>query len=255
MKTIEVKGNFLVVTDTVSGDIGKPFPRNNTRFYFEVDGETNYLVLVPISLVTVVNSSDNNLFFDVAEITGFEDLEELKEFLYVNLSGSNSPVLTLRSTGWGNYTDNVRISEVTAQLITANTDTSLINNAGTKIETQLPSHVDTFYDGTVITGRNGDNLDAMIYFYAIPSNNSQTMDIWIDITGGTGTPNNLANLYRQTINFPKGIGEPLGVLYSLPSAYTLDTWEANGGVVKIRTTHSLKVYGATYNFDLSHKAV
>ena len=97
MKTIEVKGNFLVVTDTVSGDIGKPFPRNNTRFYFEVDGETNYLVLVPISLVTVVNSSDNNILFDVAEITGFEDIEELKEFLYVNLGGRNELIFSNRT--------------------------------------------------------------------------------------------------------------------------------------------------------------
>ena len=113
--------------------------------------------------------------------------------------------------------------------------------------------IDTIRDG-YITGRDNDNLDLMLYFKAEPSNVSQWLDIWIDITGGSGTPANLANLYRETFSFPKGSGVERGVLYALPSAYTRNTWESNGGVIYLRSNASLKVYTINLNFDRSYKA-
>lgn len=105
-----------------------------------------------------------------------------------------------------------------------------------------------------IEGRDGDNLDIMVYLLAKSSAPDQWVDIWIDITGGTGTPTNLANLYRQTFSFPKGSGIERGVLWSLSSIYTLNTWAANGGVIKIRSNNALEIYSINFNFDTSHKA-
>ena len=153
------------------------------------------------------------------------------------------------STGWATYRDTQYPDSANAFTIAADTDTAFPNNAGTKNETQKPEHVTTFYDGTFITGRNGDNLDVMIYFKAVPSNNSQYVDVWVDIGGAVG------ELYRQTFSFPRGAGVERGILYALPSVYTLDTWEANGGVVMVRSNASLDVYNINYNFDLSHKAI
>lgn len=157
------------------------------------------------------------------------------------------PAVT-QSTGWSTYVDTQYPNSGSAFTLTANSDAQLPNNAGTKNETQKPSDVTTFYDGSVITGRNGDNLDVMIYFKAIPSAASQWLDIWIDIGGAVG------ELYRQTFSFPKGSGVERGILYALPSAYTLGTWEANGGTVYVRSNANLDIHSINFNFDRSHKA-
>jgi len=150
-------------------------------------------------------------------------------------------------TGWATYTDTT-YSVGSPLTVIADTDTVLVNNAGSKIESQIPTDVTSFYDGSVITGRNGDNIDLMIYFKATPSAINQYLDIWIDIGGSVG------ELYRHTFSFPRGSGVERGVLYSIPSGYTLDTWEANGATVYIRTDASLTLYGTTFNIDRSHKA-
>lgn len=159
-----------------------------------------------------------------------------------------------KQSGWGAYADTVHVDLATAFSVPADTDTLVPNNAGSVIESQKPSDVSTFYDGTVITGRNGDNLDLMLYFTAVPSVVNQWLEVWLDITGGTGSPSNFANLYKQTFVFPRGAGEPRGVLFSLPSAYTLETWEANGAVVRCRSNATTSIYGINYNLDRSHKA-
>lgn len=152
------------------------------------------------------------------------------------------------STGWGTYVDTQYPNSGATFTVAADTDTNLPNNKGSVIETQLPIDVTTFYDGTVITGRAGDNLDIMIYFKAIPSTATQALDVWIDIGGSIG------ELYRQSFSFPKGVGVERGIMYPLPSAYTLDTWEANGGTVKVRSDAIVDIHSIVYNFDRSHKA-
>lgn len=156
-------------------------------------------------------------------------------------------------TGWGYYVDTQYA--VGSQLsVLADTDTLLPNNKGSVIESQKPTDVDTFYDGSVITGRNGDDIIVSIDFFITPTNVNTTLcEVWLDITGGTGTPANLANLYRRQITFPKGSGVERKVSFS-HSGYTLGTWEANGAQVYIRTNGTATVYGASYILKRTHKA-
>lgn len=153
-------------------------------------------------------------------------------------------------TGWASYNDTLH-TVGSPQNIALNTDTVLTNNAGNVIDPQKPADVTTFWDETTnkITGRNGDSLDVMIYFKAVPSAQNQWVDVWFDI-GGT-----IGELYRQTFSFPQGAGVPRGIVYALPSAYTLGTWEANGATVYVRSNATLSIYNKVFNFDRSHKAV
>lgn len=150
-------------------------------------------------------------------------------------------------TGWASYVD-TQYTSGSPFAVSANTDTVLPNNAGSVIDSQKPTDVTEFYDGSVITGRNGEALDVMIYFKATSSAVDQWLDIWVDIGGSVG------ELYRQTFSFPKGSGTERGILYALPSAYTLDTWEANGGTVYVRSNASVNISEITFNFDRTHKA-
>jgi hypothetical protein len=160
------------------------------------------------------------------------------------------PATANPDTGWASYVDTQYTTSGTAFALAADTDTALPNNSGTVIDSQKPEDIDEFYDGTVIKGRNGDGLGVLIYFKAIPGNVSvEALDVWIDIGGSVG------ELYRQSFSFPKGAGVEKGVVYALPAAYTLDTWEANGGTVKVRAVGGpIDVYAINYNFNRNSRA-
>lgn len=153
-----------------------------------------------------------------------------------------------KTTGWASYVDTQYPDSANAFSLPVDTDTALPNNAGNVIDGQKPDDITSFYDGSVITGRDGDALDFMMYFKAVPSSNSQWLDVWIDIGGTVG------ELYRQTFSFPRGSGQERGILYALPSAYNLGTWEQNGGTVYVRSNAQLDIYQINYNFDRTHKS-
>jgi hypothetical protein len=237
---------------------------------YELQGSGNYKYLFPLAQIVAYPNIDPNegyydlfiegnntlkiKFGDITDKLGTADILEYVDKLAENTvyfgAGLSASVLPATSnTGWASYVDTQYTNSGSPFVLAANTDTILPNNAGTIIDSQKPNDIVTFYDGSVITGRNGDNLDIMIYFKAVPSSVNQYLDIWIDIGGAIG------ELYRQTFEFPKGAGVERGVLYSLPSAYTLNTWEANGGTVYLRSNSDLDIFGINYNFDRSHKAV
>jgi hypothetical protein len=158
-------------------------------------------------------------------------------------------------TGWASYVD-TQYTAASPLTISANTPTKLPNNAGTIVNPQLPQDVSSFWDdqNQKILGREGDGLGMSLFFYAVPSAANQTMDMYIDITGGTGTPAHLSKLYFQTFPFPKGAGEARGILFDVTAAYNLDTWESNGGDIYIVSPNDIDVYGMNFNFLRTHKA-
>lgn len=155
--------------------------------------------------------------------------------------------LQMTDTGWGNYADTAYTSG-SPFLVLADTDTALPNNKGATIETQKPSDVTTFYDGSVITGRNGDGILATIDAVLLPTSVGTTfVELWFDI-GGDFDP-----LYKQIISFPKGNGVARSLNYTT-AAFTLDTWQTNGATVYIRANGPLSVYDIRYVITRTHKA-
>lgn len=108
--------------------------------------------------------------------------------------------------------------------------------------------------GGKILGRNGDGLGMTIFLYAVPSVLNQSFEGYIDITGGAGTPANLSKLYPNTFPFPRGAGVDRGVAFDVTSAYTLGTWNQNGGDFYIQSDDDFDVYGIIFNFVRTHKA-
>jgi len=148
--------------------------------------------------------------------------------------------------GWAQYAD-TQYTSGSPFSVAANTDTILPNNAGNNIETQKPLDVDTFYDGTVITGRNGDGIAITVDLLAIPTNaNTSFVEIWFDIGSGQ-------DLYKRIITFPKGNGVVRPINFSV-SGYTLNTWEANGATVKVRADNTVDLYDIRYVITRTSKA-
>ncbi len=150
-------------------------------------------------------------------------------------------------SGWGSYADTTYTSGSPLALV-ANTDTVLPNNKGSVIETQKPSDVTTFYDGSVITGQNGDSLLITIDAQVIPTEVGTTyVEFWFDIGGAVG------ELYRRPLAFPKGNGVLRPVVITT-NVYTLDTWEANGATVYCRADGTANIYNIRYIISRVHKA-
>lgn len=150
-------------------------------------------------------------------------------------------------SGWGDYVDTQYTSAVPF-VVAADTDTLLPNNKGSTIETQKPSDVDTFYDGSKITGRDGDAMTVTVDCKLRPTNLATTVaEFWVDIGGGIG------ELYRRVITFPKGSGIERPVNFTV-SVYTLATWEANGGTVYVRANGTMDIYNVRYVITRTHKA-
>lgn len=180
---------------------------------------------------------DNDVDFTVESFIEFAN----------NSLGFGLGASSIANTGWATYVD-TQYTAGSPFVVSPNTDTLLPNNAGIKNESQMPPDVVTFYDGTVITGRDGDSIDLMAYFKVKPSSQNQVLDVWVDIGGAIG------ELYRQTFFFPKGANVESSVMYTIPSGYTLQTWENNGARIYVNASHEIDIYRINYNIDRSHKA-
>ena len=151
------------------------------------------------------------------------------------------------SSGWGNYSDTVYTSGSPLSVLAA-TDTVLPNNKGSVIETYKQDNVTTYYDGTVVTGRTGDTIEFTVDLVAVPTSGAATyLEIWIDIGGGVG------ELYKRLITFPKGAGVERPVNFSV-NGYTLNTWEANGATVYVRSDGPVNLYNIRYVIERSQYA-
>lgn len=194
--------------------------------------------VLPIEAVTVIDS---------------QKPDDVKTFYYakqLNLSatavgfieGENITGATSGATG--------KIVEVTGSIIRiTNQIGTFVSETITGVTSGASATISTISNGK-ITGRDGDSLDFMIYFKAASTNNDQWLDVWVDIGGSIG------ELYRQTYSFPKGIGFERGILYSIPSGYTLNTWENNGATIYVRSSHTLNIVSPiSINLDRSHRAI
>lgn len=146
-------------------------------------------------------------------------------------------------TGWGTYTHNGA-----TQSIVAGVQEPLENNKGILIETQKPADVVTFYDGTVITGRSGDGVAIGIELTFTPTSNGMYEFVMsIDLGGAIG------ELYSSQYPITKGNGVPHKLAYTA-IAYQLDTWEANGGTVKVVCDGPGDITAVRYVIQRTHRA-
>lgn len=159
---------------------------------------------------------------------------------------NESIVIANDNTGWATYTDTQYVGATSFNIL-ANTDTVLPNNAGSKIESQMPSDIVSMYDGTVITGRNGDGLGITLELAVIPTSSLATqVEVWLDIDGQVG------ELYRSIVSFPKGQGV-VRKISDVILAYTLDTWETNGATVYVRSNGTCSIQDIRYVLHRTHK--
>lgn len=178
------------------------------------------------------------------------------DFIFLNCSDATQLLSVTSSTsaeisennsfGWADYADTTYTSGSPLAVL-ADTDTVLPNDGLGGNQSQEPPGV-TMYDGSVITGRNGDGLLFTLEMKVVPTNGAATyIEVWIDIGGAVG------ELYRRIATFPKG--QDVERTITLTTAgYTLDTWEQNGATVYVRCNGTCNIYDIRYILTRTHKA-
>lgn len=223
----------------------------DSSFVIYSDSAQRTLVNIVKNLVT-----DNTISY--ADIGSFEDRhgnpwneETFRDFLDSN-TGTDGVLYYANSTGWGVYGDNALTEGTPLSLTGGAAYVNLPNNAASKIETQKPVDIDTFYDESItkITGRNGDGLNITLSFAVKPTTNQVTMVTVVpDIGGAIGEIED----YARDVSFSKGQNVEQRYLSSF-DVYTLDTWEANGAQLKIKADQNCEIYNVRYLLTRTHKA-
>ncbi|MFD2914609.1 hypothetical protein [Psychroserpens luteus] len=152
-------------------------------------------------------------------------------------------------TGWASYVDGTYTS-ASPLTLAGSVKVTLPNDATNTIDSQKPIDITEFYNSTnsTITGREGDGLNIVIEFKAKPTTGSVTrLTVAIDIGGAVG------EIYIRDFVLAKGIGVEHYYLSSFDT-YTLNTWETNGGTIKIVSTSAAEIYDIRYVLTRTHKA-
>ena len=153
-------------------------------------------------------------------------------------------------SGWANYEDDTYTTGSPLSIANA-TKVTIPNDGGTTDESQMPPDVVEFYDSSdsTITGRNGDGLNVVIEFNVRPTTAAATrISVSIDIGGAVG------ELYTRDFVLAKGNGVQHHFVSSI-ALFTLGTWEANGGKVKvIADGGAIEIYDIRYALTRTHKA-
>lgn len=147
------------------------------------------------------------------------------------------------SSGWGAY-----YHTGSSQSLSAAAKATLTNNAGTIIESEKPSDISAFYSAGKITGREGDGIAVGIELTFTPDDaTASNLYVAIDIGGAVG------EIYPKDFPITGGASVAHKISYNI-TAFTLDTWEANGGTVKVEADGPGVVSTVRYVIHRIHKA-
>lgn len=162
----------------------------------------------------------------------------------LNRRNTEAEAIQNAATGWGVYTNGAG-----AQALTASTKVDLVNDKASVIESQLPSDITTFYDGTKILGRNGDGISVRIDLTFTPSDGTASY-LWVALDIGDGSP---IEIFPKRFEITGGSGVAHEIPYDFPG-YNLGTWEANGATVRVEADGPGNVENVAYIIHRLHKA-
>ena len=166
-------------------------------------------------------------------------------------TGNDLTVKVESTTGGADYADTQYTTGSPFILAVADGTVTLPNNAGNTYLTQVPEVLDRgFYQNDLIQGYEDSFFNVTIEFKVRPTSAASNIRLKtsIDIGGAVG------EIYPRNFNPTKGNG--VEHFYSASFLYyTRNTFEANGGAVKVSTENGdVEIYDIRYVFGVNHYA-
>lgn len=171
---------------------------------------------------------------------------ELSQDQIIDLPEDTGTVLLKHQTpdwsGWAQYGDSQYTSASPLVITQGNTQVIDIDGLGNTVKSQLPVGVTDFYDtglSKITPVNEGDGYNFSLEFKAQTTSNSGYATVFVDIGGS------FVRLFPRAVLFPKGANNT-EEFYFTSQFYTLNTFLANGGLIKIESNQ-----GTTSIFDIS----
>lgn len=157
-----------------------------------------------------------------------------------------------RATGWANYLD-TQYTVGSPLAVAANTRILLPNNAGNKVETQLPEDLARFYDPITkkIPGTTGSDIlvTVRIKLKAV-SPDASSVKLEMDI--GPDEAPLVIEATSRALPWGVGVEEPVTFHFS---GYCAEEFTANGARLFLTSDGAIEVYGISYVIKRTHKGV
>lgn len=198
--------------------------------------------------IVIQNDTPKVIFRDI-QTPSFEmtlRAPELSQDQIIDLPEDTGTVLLKHQTpdwsGWAQYGDSQYTSASPLVITQGNTQVIDIDGLGNTVKSQLPVGVLDFYDtglSKITPVNEGDGYNFSLEFKAQTTSNSGYATVFVDIGGS------FVRLFPRAVLFPKGANNT-EEFYFTSQFYTLNTFLANGGLIKIESNQ-----GTTSIFDIS----
>ena len=143
------------------------------------------------------------------------------------------------TTGWAVYRDTVYTEASPLSIVGGAAYVNLPNNSGSVDDEFKPIDIPSLFTGGKITGINGETRQITVSFGIKPTTNvsNPRVTVTVDIGGAIG----ILTDYSRDFTMSRGKDNEHRYLSSF-TVFTRDTWEANGGQLKIKTTTDCELY-------------
>lgn len=142
------------------------------------------------------------------------------------------------STGWSVHQDTQYTEGSPLNIVGGAAYVNLPNNSGSVIDLHKPADIAALFAAGKITGIDGEVRALTISFAVKPTTGTAPrVSVGMDIGGAVG----FIDAYERDTTYAKGNGVEHRYLSSF-DVYTLDTWAANGGQLKIKSTTNCSIY-------------
>lgn len=150
-------------------------------------------------------------------------------------------------SGWVDYVNN-DYNDTRRLILGANVLYNITFDNYTTRTTQLPLDltVDDLFNGTHISGRNGDAILFSPRQWMDPLAANAECEVFINIGGSVG------QLITRDLTFPKGSSVDVPVKFT-SAEYQLNTWEANGGQIQYLCTQDTEIWNMSIVIFRIHK--
>ena len=220
-------GNYLVIDNTITG--GLEFTRPLSKCYTYVKEDKLF-----------VKADDGHIAsFNISELIDAEDVA-IDEAGAIEFSRKSTGFSTAvgGSTAGNAFYEDTQYTSASPFSISANTKTALPNKLYFKVETFLPTGVDTYYDGVSIKGKKGDAVAVTVEFRITPTLSTDYIQISLDVGGATG------DRIKKHHALPGGI-KTKAISKTFVYPQTQD-WEDNGARVMLFCNSDCSVYDVKY---------
>lgn len=237
-------GNYADYIQIISGQL-RNIEIDGVLEYVEVTSNSYFEDIQFTGSITNIYISKNSRFGRITDNSGNYSIDGIYvteqatyHFGFAALSADLFDVRLPKLLGWASYGSSVHLTGNPLVISEGTTGTITLDGLANTIKTHLPTGISDFFDTTtnkILPVKSGDGFAYSLGFKARNNNVNGKGSLYIDIGNGN-------RVFERNLGVPRGANTETPFYFST-IGYELDTFLANGGVLKISAeTGTIELY-------------